>query len=59
MNTPRKTLESFFTATLLALAAVSAAQAQTNNYFGSNGTLNGAVWSTLPAGPYTISLSKI
>ena len=56
MNTPRKTLESFFTATLLALAAVSAAQAQTNNYFGSNGTLNGAVWSTLPAGPYTSTL---
>ncbi len=56
MNTPRKTLESFFTATLLALAAVSAVQAQTNNYFGSNGTLNSTVWSTAPAGPYTSAL---
>ncbi|MFY7963332.1 MAG: autotransporter outer membrane beta-barrel domain-containing protein, partial [Chitinophagaceae bacterium] len=26
---------------------------QTNNYFGTSGTLSGNVWSTNPAGPYT------
>ena len=30
--------------------------AQTNNYFGTTGVLNTAVWSTLPAGPYTSAL---
>ena len=29
---------------------------QTNNYFGSSGTLDGSFWSTIPAGPYTSSL---
>jgi len=29
---------------------------QTNNYFGSSGTLNGSFWSTIPAGPYTSPL---
>ena len=29
---------------------------QTNNYFGTTGVLNTAVWSTLPAGPYTSAL---
>lgn len=30
---------------------------QTNNYFGTSGTLNGSVWSTNPAGPYTSALN--
>jgi len=29
---------------------------QTNNYFGTSGVINGAVWSTNPAGPYTAAL---
>ena len=31
--------------------------AQTNNYFGTSGTLNTSVWSTNPAGPYTSALN--
>ena len=31
---------------------------QTNNYFGSSGSLSGNVWSTLPAGPYTSALNS-
>jgi autotransporter-associated beta strand protein len=34
----------------------SPCQAQTQNYFGTSGTLNGSVWSTNPAGPYTSAL---
>ncbi|HEX5113269.1 MAG TPA: hypothetical protein VFV79_10500 [Saprospiraceae bacterium] len=30
---------------------------QTNNYFGTTGTINGNVWSTNPAGPYTSALN--
>jgi autotransporter-associated beta strand protein len=30
---------------------------QTNNYFGSTGTLTNSVWSTNPAGPYTSPLN--
>jgi autotransporter-associated beta strand protein len=29
---------------------------QTNNYFGTSGTITGNVWSTNPAGPYTSAL---
>jgi autotransporter-associated beta strand protein len=41
-----------------AIAAMLATQAnaQTQNYFGTSGTLNGSVWSTNPAGPYTSAL---
>jgi autotransporter-associated beta strand protein len=31
--------------------------AQTNNYFGTTGTINGTVWSIIPAGPYTSALN--
>ena len=31
---------------------------QTNNYFGSSGSLSGNVWNTLPAGPYTSALNS-
>jgi autotransporter-associated beta strand protein len=33
-------------------------EGQTNNYFGSSGSLNGNVWSVLPAGPYTSALNS-
>ena len=33
-------------------------EGQTNNYFGSSGSLNGNVWSVLPAGPYTSTLNS-
>jgi len=43
---------------IAALLAVSAkTTAQTNNYFGTTGTLSGNVWSTNPAGPYTSALN--
>jgi fibronectin-binding autotransporter adhesin len=35
------------------LGGLSSAQAQTNNYFGGSGALNGSTWSTNPAGPFT------
>lgn len=35
------------------LFLTQALRAQTINYFGSSGTLNGTTWSTNPAGPYT------
>ena len=40
------------------LLSVTALQSwgQTNNYFGTSGTLSGNVWSTNPAGPYTSAL---
>jgi autotransporter-associated beta strand protein len=31
--------------------------AQTNNYFGTSGALNGSTWSTNPAGPYDMVLN--
>lgn len=30
--------------------------AQTNNYFGTTGTISGSVWNIVPAGPYTNAL---
>jgi autotransporter-associated beta strand protein len=39
-----------------AAALTAPATAQTQNYFGTSGTLNGNVWSTNPAGPYTSAL---
>ena len=35
----------------------ASASAQTNNYFGTTGTLSGNVWSTNVAGPYTSALN--
>lgn len=32
---------------------------QTNNYFGTSGTISGNVWSTNPAGPYTSAINSI
>ena len=47
----------FLLAVSMALLSLApAVYAQTNNYFGTNGTLNGSVWSTNPAGPYTSAL---
>ena len=44
---------------IAALLAISAsATAQTNNYFGTTGTLSGNVWNTNPAGPYTSALNS-
>jgi autotransporter-associated beta strand protein len=43
---------------LFTAAALSGGvHAQTQNYFGTSGTLNGSVWSTNPAGPYTSALN--
>ncbi len=46
---------------LLALSAAlltgGTAFGQTQNYFGTTGTLSGSVWSTNPAGPYTDPLN--
>lgn len=45
-----------FTSTLLVFMVD--AWGQTNNYFGSTGTLTNSVWSTNPAGPYTSLLNS-
>lgn len=49
-------LAPFVAILVAALGATTTTQAQTNNYFGTNGTLNGSVWSTNPAGPYNAAL---
>lgn len=47
--------------TALAVVALGSSaervSAQTQNYFGTSGTLNGNVWSTNPGGPYTSALN--
>jgi autotransporter-associated beta strand protein len=40
------------------LASGASANAQTQNYFGTTGTLSGNVWSTNLAGPYTSALDS-
>lgn len=53
---PRRT--SAMIALCVALCwAIGTANAQTQNYFGTTGTLNGTVWSTNSAGPYTSSMT--
>ncbi|MBK7809376.1 MAG: hypothetical protein IPJ51_24280 [Saprospiraceae bacterium] len=42
---------------LFTMVAIQSSVAQTNNYFGTSGTLSGSVWSTNPAGPYTSALN--
>ncbi|NHM07659.1 T9SS sorting signal type C domain-containing protein [Flavobacterium sp. CYK-4] len=41
---------------LICLVSNQQVLGQTNNYFGTSGTLSGSVWSTNPAGPYTSAL---
>lgn len=41
----------------LLLGMADTSLAQTNNYFGTSGTLNGSVWSTAVGGPYTSALN--
>lgn len=41
---------------LLCLLLAGSAWGQTNNYFGTSGTLSSSVWSTFPAGPYNAAL---
>jgi autotransporter-associated beta strand protein len=43
--------------TLIVLGNPSWLRAQTQNYFGTTGTLNANVWSINPAGPYTSALN--
>src|SRR4051812_49315655 len=47
----------FWVAAAIALAFSSGTGvSQTNNYFGTAGTISGTVWSTNPSGPYTSAL---
>jgi hypothetical protein len=58
----KKTANSFrigmgFLISVLAMMFISGgALGQTNNYFGTSGTITGNVWSTNVAGPYTSAL---
>jgi autotransporter-associated beta strand protein len=51
-------MNSLFTKTFFLLFLPCVSVAQTNNYFGTAGTINGSVWSTNPAGPYTSTLNS-
>lgn len=47
----------FYSLTIISLCLIHPVYAQTNNYFGGAGALNGNVWNVLPAGPYTLPLN--
>ncbi|MCE3280374.1 MAG: hypothetical protein K0S44_2565 [Bacteroidetes bacterium] len=49
--------KSYRFCTLLLIFISASSFGQTNNYFGTSGTLTGNVWSTNPAGPYNNALT--